>query len=423
MHATIQGYVAAAAQHYFCQCNKEVLALPLPRTDGEPTGSLVEVPLAPWCSDLGPAAPRTIPVDSSCLVAGEGPPWQRCDWWRAAFLMLTGAAERAHEQRHGPIHSYRFRLPRGLWPMFERPWVNWICLMLARWATGRPPPIPRPRFDLTHDVDAVSKALPTRVKQTAFSGINAIRLATRGRPGSAFARLGEAARFGLLPGDYWQFPAIMALEAAHGVTSTFHFYGGRGGWRRSPKRVLMDPFYDVSAPRLAALMRELIDQGWHVGLHQAFDSWRSADAMRREAAGVAAAARTAVTRCRQHWLRFSWAETWAAQEAAGLRLDTTLGFNDTPGFRNGAALEILPWNGEAQAPRTLRVLPLVLMDSHLFDYGLQDGDRRQETIDHWLAEVSAVGGEASVVWHQRVFHADYGWGDAYRHVLRHASAG
>jgi len=62
--------------------------------------------------------------------------------------------------------------------------------------------------------------------------------------------------------------------------------------------------------------------------------------------------------------------------------------------------------------------PLLLMDSHLFDYHLSDEITRRRTIDHWLDEVKAVKGIATIVWHQRVFHpVDYGWGDDYAYLL------
>ncbi len=57
------------------------------------------------------------------------------------------------------------------------------------------------------------------------------------------------------------------------------------------------------------------------------------------------------------------------------------------------------------------------MDSHLFDYGAMNPDERRACIDAILAELNAVGGEASVVWHQRVFHPDYGWDKDYEYLL------
>jgi hypothetical protein len=39
-----------------------------------------------------------------------------------------------------------------------------------------------------------------------------------------------------------------------------------------------------------------------------------------------------------------------------------------------------------------------------------------------LDELVATGGEASVIWHQRVFHPDYGWGESYAHLLARMNA-
>ena len=58
------------------------------------------------------------------------------------------------------------------------------------------------------------------------------------------------------------------------------------------------------------------------------------------------------------------------------------------------------------------------MDSHLFDYSNKNKQERYQVIDSILDELEKTGGEGSVIWHQRVFHSDYGWGDAYEYLLK-----
>jgi hypothetical protein len=139
--------------------------------------------------------------------------------------------------------------------------------------------------------------------------------------------------------------------------------------------------------------------------------------MTRERQALEVALDAPVHRCRQHWLRFSWAETWAAQELAGLGLDTTLGFNDAPGFRNGCALRFHPWDPTAGQGRPLEAIPLMLMDSHLYDYALLSESDRDQVLGNWLDELKQVRGIASVVWHQQAFHSDYGWAGGYARLL------
>ncbi len=57
------------------------------------------------------------------------------------------------------------------------------------------------------------------------------------------------------------------------------------------------------------------------------------------------------------------------------------------------------------------------MDSHLYDYATLAEEDRFSTIDALLDELVTTGGEASVIWHQRVFHADYDWGGGYAYLL------
>jgi hypothetical protein len=47
-----------------------------------------------------------------------------------------------------------------------------------------------------------------------------------------------------------------------------------------------------------------------------------------------------------------------------------------------------------------------------------DDTERQAQIRNLLAELKFVRGSGAIIWHQRVFSDDYGWGDGYRYLLQ-----
>lgn len=374
--------------------------LPIPATSVMSSGwSWIALP--DWASDIVPTGKKGLFVPAQI----DGKNWRSYDWWQGAAALLTSAAERKQEAEKGPSHSYASRLDQEMKPAFEYAWVNRILLFLRRWWTHDNDssenevfgPVPPAIVHLTHDVDAISKTVAIRSKQAVFSLYN--------------KRVGAATRFLLRPGDYWQFDKITGLEDRYGRRSLWNFYGGRGGLFRSPKEHLFDPAYNVNSKRLQDQIRAMASDGHRIGLHPRFDTWRDADRMSAEKQAIEVAQGREITDIRQHWLRFSFAETWKTQKAAGLTHDHTLGFNDRFGFRNSAALSFTdPDSG-------MRVIPMVLMDSHLHDYADMSEEIRFETIDLILDELVATGGEASVIWHQRVFHRDYGWGATYEYLL------
>jgi hypothetical protein len=383
---------------------------------------LVEVELPDWAADVAPQ--HTVPVPSHFV--GEGPPstWQRIDWLGAAFWYLNGSAERAHEAAQGPVHSYAYRLagwPQRVW---ERAWVNRIALFLRRWAARQAQadeaqllgPLPKPQILVTHDVDAVRKSWSIRGKHSAFQVFNGARRALSGDLPGAGARLGSALRFAFSRANYLRFDELVEMERAAGVSSCFMMYG-RAPSRRTGTLRLLDPDYDVAEEALAQRLRALSQQGHAIGLHPSYGAWGDAAAMREERERVERACGAPVTSCRQHWLKFSWERTWAAQQQAGLRLDMTLGFNDRPGFRNGAALRFAPWDHASGAPMGIESVPLVLMDSQLYDYAQMDDAGRAEAIRRWIGEVVEVRGTASVIWHPHTLSPDYGWRDGFRMLL------
>ena len=364
--------------------------------------------LPEWAADLAPEGYKGLMVP--LWHDGLGAEWDHYDWWRAAHFMMTSEWERTYEKKNGTVHSYSFHYDPDDQIIFDHAWVNRMILFLRRWwavkneadETRAFGAIPRPVVHLTHDVDAVYKTLPIRAKQAAFWTYNKSPI--------------RAMKFFFTPGDYWQFDTIMQMENTYGYTSTWNMYGGKGGWLRSPKEILFDPSYSVAHDRLKRQLCHMRETGHIIGLHQSFDAWQDEQVMHREKQAIEAALGAEVTSCRQHWLRFSFDKTWKAQAKAGLKTDMTLGFNDRPGFRNAAAVDMIDRRSN------MRILPMVLMDSQLYDYAGLDDQQREETMDHVLKELVETGGEASIIWHHRVFHPDYGWGEGYHRLLQKMKA-
>ncbi len=404
--------------------NNLVSELPIPVTNKNFKSKLIEISLPSWAEDLGAYEGNIILVDESCLLDGAKENWQLVDWWAAAFHHLNATTERLWEQENGTIHSYSMRLKTVDSRLFDYAWVNRIFLFLRRWAAkeaGKDEDdifgaLPAPRIDLTHDVDYLKKTVPLRLKKTAFDGFNALRQLLSLKIKQSIATIFKAIKFFFVPQAYWCIPEIMEVEERYGFSSTFHFYGGIKSIPKSFKKWLLDPSYDVEDTAISKVMIDMISKGWSVGLHQSFFSWSDASSMKEQIKKLENSTGTKAIRCRQHWLRFSWDKTWQAQLDAGLKLDTTLCFNDRAGFRNGTALEFTPL-GSGGACLDMRALPTVLMDSHLWDYSDYDEQKRIDEMKRWIDEVIFVHGEISIVWHQRVYHKDYGWGGLYEELL------
>lgn len=376
---------------------------------------LEAVALPDWAASCG--------VDGSILVpaeaCGQSPVWEKVDWWLAAFLLLEGWHERMHEAQLGPIHSYSHRLTGWDERAWDRAWVNRIALFLRRWAARTQNrdmaalfgARPVASIAMTHDVDAVRKTLPIRLKQAAFNLFNSQRELAKGRGRSAARRLAIAAKFLFGRENWWTFDELLQYERDAGIRSRFHFYSDARV--KTPRRWLFDPGYDVASKRLRDLIDDLNAGGWQTGLHPSFDAWQSADLIGAQRQRLNSISDGDVVACRQHWLRFSWADTWLAQETAGLREDTTLMFNDRMGFRTAAAFCWTPWNSRAECPHAVHALPTVLMDSHAYDYRPLTSEARRSEFRRWFQEIKDVGGQCAVLWHPHTMTDDYGWKEGF----------
>jgi hypothetical protein len=260
--------------------------------------------------------------------------------------------------------------------------------------------------------------LVLKLKYTAFEFFKLIKKNKSKNYANFWINIKSIIKYNLNSCQYLNYEEIFDLENQFNVKSYWNFYSSTSRLKFSPVELLIDPSYRLKSKKIIAFLDFLNDKDLEIGLHQGFHSWKSYKRMHREKKSLELVTKKNIVSCRQHWLNFSLKDTWRIQESLGFQLDMTLGFNDRIGFRNSAALKIPAWlsNQQSWSP-ILKTVPMVLMDSHLFDYEQNDHIQRRKRIDNLLDEISFVGGYASVIWHTHGFSKEYGWKDDYIYLL------
>ena len=184
----------------------------------------------------------------------------------------------------------------------------------------------------------------------------------------------------------------------------------------------MDPSYDLSSPRLKNLLHNLVENGHEIGIHPTYDCWKDAHLLNQQKTCLERYSGTNIKTCRQHWLRFSWKDTWKAQSSSGVKSDSTLMFNDRAGFRNSSSLVWQPWCTQNMQRHKLHCTTSVLMDSHLFDYRCLDVPESGKFIRQWIKEIHTIHGSAQILWHPQTLTKDYGWSEGFKNLLKEIQA-
>jgi hypothetical protein len=396
--------------------------LPVKESDKtvQPPLQLKDIHLPAWAMHCGINSVLLVPVEACTEENGD---WTTVDWWTACFLYLEAWHERVYEQINGSIHSYSFRLKNWDQRAWNHAWVNRIAMFLRAWASHKEQQEEIQLFGesdqaellMTHDVDAVSKTNVIRLKQFAFNIFNVLRSVKSLQWKMIMSRLKQACSFLFSTTNWWKLPEVLEIEQAAGINSQFNFYADTRS--KTLKRWLFDPSYDVREKKVSNFIQLAVDMGSIIGLHPAYDSWNDELLIRTQREWLSEQINHPVFGCRQHWLRFAWGSTWSAQEKAGLCCDTTLMFNDRPGFRISAVLQYKPWDQNKNKTYEIYSLPTIIMDSHLYDYqSLNDADRELE-LEKWIKEVRLVRGKAAVLWHPHTLSEDYGWRNGFIYLV------
>ncbi len=270
---------------------------------------------------------------------------------------------------------------------------------------------------MTHDIDYLSKFTPGLL----FRELAKNFLLNRRQVSAAerWARLREYLTFSKREHDPYlvSIARMLEEEQRRGIVSTWLIKAGG-----SDKR---DVSYRLDSARARNMLSALRNGSHDIGLHPSFNAHTDPAMLAREAHRLRKASGQSLRSVRQHYLRFAYPVTWRQQAAEGFEVDSTLGFAEHEGFRNGVCHPFLPWDLEADAPLRIWELPLTVMDGTLAHYrGLDTGTARERIAD-LLDRVAASRGAAVLLFHNTSYDAhDFpGWGDVFEDAARRISDG
>lgn len=213
--------------------------------------------------------------------------------------------------------------------------------------------------------------------------------------------------------DFWdQLEVYAALE--NGLSSTFFMipFKDRPGEKRQPSNTTDVPprwraaRYDVR--QYGETLRGLIGKGCEVGLH-GIDAWWDSEKGSTERRVIEEVTAETKIGIRMHWLYFTNSSPLIL-ENAGFAYDSTLGYNDTIGFRSGTTQAFHLPNTEG-----LFELPLHIQDTALF-FRKRMRLSEQEAYDRCrqiVNKFNCFGGALTINWHDRSLVPERNWDHFY----------
>ncbi len=271
-----------------------------------------------------------------------------------------------------------------------------------RWPENRPFAV-----CLTHDVDLVSKYNTRQATRKMF------------RAGKTFSHAPNLRHFshivdglidtskGLLSFDdpISKFEKWLEVEKEVGASSTFFFTPeDTVKWHSSDcdYRYADRIHFDREQCTVAEMIREIDHRGWEIGLHPSWWSYNNQDIMARQKLQLEQVLQKDVVSVRQHFLHYDIRVTPLVQEAVGFKYDSTLGFNNEIGFRNGTSYPWLVHAGSPDRPTKVLEIPLIIQDMAML--GVKKGlkwntEQAFREVSEIAEKIQQVGGVLTLLWH------------------------
>ena len=157
---------------------------------------------------------------------------------------------------------------------------------------------------------------------------------------------------------YWNIDKIIEIEQKYNVKSTFFFLNESfpfklykpSSWKLALGR------YDINEKKITETIKYLDSNGWEIGLHGSFESYKNLRLLRKEKVSIEKILEHEVYGIRQHYLNLT-DYTWKIQHTIGFKYDSSWGYTRNIGYKDNKIEPFKPISNN------FIVFPLAIMDS------------------------------------------------------------
>lgn len=316
------------------------------------------------------------------------------------FNFLAGQLWRAEEQLPQFYHQTLQGKSQGFlgdrYHFFDRPFVDLWIRGLFEQCLGGMLLEPSPHYWLTFDVDCLQKWKPTsRIRHY----LQLPKALYKGHMPPWSLQFQEIQRSRRPQDDPWyQIPQI--LQRVGDRRCTF-FWLGHARDHQAYR-------YDIRRMEFSALVEATLKQGHLAGLHGSPRHAKSPHRLAKETARLQKIIGAPLHHCRQHYLRIHPKITLHALDQLGYRIDSTLGFNDRPGFRCGSCIPIRWWDFHRNQALRLAELPFSVGDFNVHNPSQFHLERSRAIIRAQAGWTLLAGGILTLLFHELYFwEGDY----------------
>lgn len=242
----------------------------------------------------------------------------------------------------------------------------------------------------THDVDYVRKWRPGILYRELVHNLamNRRRVSLRDRLHRATAVMHQ-----MRSGDPFRRALLRMPEevARRGGTATYFIKSGGG----DPH----DVDYRLDRRFIGDRLQELQTRNFEIALHPSYRTPCDRSRLAHEKARLEEAAGRSARSVRQHYLRYDPVRTPQLHDELGFAIDSTLGFRDREGFRRGTCMPFQTFDLERDRPLSTWEMPLILMESTLFNVRGLDPASAREATNALASACLRFGGAFVVLWH------------------------
>ncbi len=218
---------------------------------------------------------------------------------------------------------------------------------------------------------------------------------------------------------YLNFRKIIEIEKKFNATSSFYFFAN--------KKDIFGNKYDFEDVQDEAFY--ILDQNCEIGLHSGYYSYDSVDEMKKEKTKMEKIIGKKIIGSRNHVLRFKTPDSWEVLSHAGILYDTSFGYHDMIGFRNGLCHPFRPFNLNTNKKINILEIPLNIQDMTFLIHMKTNAKESWNHIKNLIDTTERVGGVLTILWHNWTFCLpaslgglfDKEWTKLYEKILKYCS--